>query len=182
MPLSSVSGWRQDLWTTLEADNIIQKCRPYSTYSPLEFRQSSFPGFEKAFQNVREDALNNISHLRNEVLCRPLLFSHSLSLCMPEEKEITRSQVWAIWRIVHLVQFWGCHSIPDCTGASHRRLVKKKHDSSLRRSPSLWIVPSRQNVSDFVRKVTRIHLRTLGQNIDEKLACSIENTDNIVFL
>jgi hypothetical protein len=49
-----------------------------------------------------------------------------------------------------------------------------KHESSLMRSPSLWGAQSRHLVNDIVRKVVRIHLHTLGQNIDEKLVYSIE--------
>jgi predicted SpoU family rRNA methylase len=49
-----------------------------------------------------------------------------------------------------------------------------KHDSSLTRSPSLWVAQSRHLINDIVRKVARIHLHTFGENIDEELACSIE--------
>jgi hypothetical protein len=35
----------------------------------------SFPGFEDTFQNLRADALNHISQLRNEVLWLLMLFS-----------------------------------------------------------------------------------------------------------
>jgi hypothetical protein len=56
----------------------------------------------------------------------------------------------------------------------YRRVVKMKYDSSLTRSPSLWVAQSRHLVNDIVRKVVCIHLHIPGQNIDEELACSIE--------
>jgi hypothetical protein len=38
----------------------------------------------------------------------------------------------------------------------------------------MWGAQSRHLVNDIVCKVIRIHFHTLGQNIDEELACSIE--------
>jgi hypothetical protein len=49
-----------------------------------------------------------------------------------------------------------------------------KHGSSLTRSPSRWAAQSGHLVSDIARKVVCLHLHTLGQNIDEELAFSIE--------
>jgi hypothetical protein len=40
----------------------------HRNYSNPAIEQFSLPGFEDTFQNVRANALNNISHLRNEVL------------------------------------------------------------------------------------------------------------------
>jgi hypothetical protein len=76
--------------------------------------------------------------------------------------------------VLHPFQFCGRHSIPDSTGAVYRRVVKMKHDSSLMRLSSLWVAQSRHVVNDIVRKVVRIHLYALRQNISEELACSIE--------
>jgi hypothetical protein len=75
----------------------------------------------------------------------------------------------------HPFQFYGRHSIPDRADAVYRRIVKMKHDSSPTRSLSLWVAQSRHLVNDIVRKVVRIYLHTLGQHIDEELACSIEH-------